>query len=484
VREASRSRIAFGYVMAAAVSVVSVGLIAGLQHVVGYVPMLFLPAIVLVQSLWGVRKAVLATILCTLGSLLLMASKPDVAAKVHIWANLLLLPGIAASLIYLMETRRRHQQIEHERGAELSILLESMSEAVFIFNTGGRVMEANRAAELLADCSAQELRGMRLRELAHRVGAHRDSDPIDYERLAVTRALRGEPVRDEPRTLRDPGDGTALLTLLSANPMRDPSGRLLGAVLVVRDMTEVTELQNKVAAAERHTAIGQMAAGIAHDFNNVLDTISQATAVMELRRGSPEHNASYLRMIQNAVRRGAEIIGRVREYIRGGVGEQRALDVCQVIEEALELTNPLWRELPNVKVERDLQPVAPVRANAADLRRVFTNLIINSIQAMGDGGKIMVRCGEVNGKVVASVSDTGPGIPLNLQKKIFLPYFTTKPRGTGLGLSGAQRIVQATGGAISFVSEPGEGTTFTVELPKVGTMVGTEDAKKEEPKAA
>jgi signal transduction histidine kinase len=112
--------------------------------------------------------------------------------------------------------------------------------------------------------------------------------------------------------------------------------------------------------------------------------------------------------------------------------------------------------------------VPPVRGNPADLRRVFTNLVINSIQAMREGGgKIAVRCAESNGRVVASVSDTGAGIPLNLQKKIFLPYFTTKAKGTGLGLSGAQRIVQALGGAIHFTSEPGQGTTFTIELPKL-----------------
>jgi signal transduction histidine kinase len=282
-------------------------------------------------------------------------------------------------------------------------------------------------------------------------------------------------VRDEPRTLRNPADGTAMMTVLSANPMRAEEGTVVGAVLVVRDITEIASLQGRIADTERHLAIGQMAAGIAHDFNNVLDTISQATAVMEMRHANAEQNANYLRMIQNAVRRGAEIINRVREYIRGGAGEQTAVNLCEIIEEALELTKPLWRELPNLKVERDLQSVPMVRANPADLRRVFANLIINSIQAMANGGKIVVHCAAVNSKVMASVSDTGPGIPLELQKNIFLPYFTTKPRGTGLGLSGAQRIVQSLGGNISFVSEAGKGTTFTVELPRMAAEERAEE---------
>ena len=458
---------------------VSLGVVAALQHFVGYVPMLFLPAIVLVQAWLGIRPAALTTVLCSIGSLLLMAGAYGmVSEKVHVWANLLLLPGVACVLIYLMETRRRHQRMEHERGVELSILLQSMPEAVFIFDTGGRVVEFNRAAQVLCSCTREELQGMPLRELATRLLSQEHDRPA-YDKLAVTRALHGEQVRDEPRVLRKPGESSPMQTVLSANPMRDEHGHIIGAVLVIRDITEVRELQNKIADTERHLAIGQMAAGIAHDFNNVLDTISQASAVMEMRLAEGSKNgdlASYIRMIQNAVRRGAEIIHRVREYIRGGTGEQAAVNLCGIIEEALELTSPMWRELPKLKITRELHRVAPVRGNPADLRRVFANLIINSLQAMPQGGEITVRCGENNGRVEASVSDNGPGIPATLQKKIFLPYFTTKPSGTGLGLSGAQRIVQAAGGDITFSSEPGQGTTFTMTLPKLGADEGRKAA--------
>jgi signal transduction histidine kinase len=217
----------------------------------------------------------------------------------------------------------------------------------------------------------------------------------------------------------------------------------------------------------------------------VLNTISQAADVIEMRKGSAEESAAYLRMIHNAVRRGAEIINRVREYIRGGTGELMAVELHQVIEEAIELTKPMWRELPKLSLERDLKPCGCVLAIPVDLRRVFTNLIINSIQAMPDGGRITLRCGEVNGhKVMASVSDNGPGIPLNLRNKIFLPYFTTKSYGTGLGLSGAQRIVQSLGGNISFSSEAGKGTTFTIELPKAEKAARRKDLSSAPRKAA
>jgi len=463
----SPGHLAWCYLMAVAASLLSLTIIAGLQHVVGFVPMLFLPAIVLVQSQWGVRPAVLSIILCTLGSVLLMTEHPQVQEKVHIWANLLLLPGIAASLIYLMETRRRHQVLEQERGSELSILLESMPEAVFIFDTQARVMELNRAAEALTDRTRPQLVGIHLRELARLLQASEADGELHYDHFVVSRALRGESVRDERRHLRQPATGATILAVLSANPMRDGEGRQLGALLVVRDITEITQLQARIADTDRHLAIGQMAAGIAHDFNNVLDTIAQAAAVMEMRQGAGAHDRNYIRMIQNAVHRGAEIINRVREYIRGGSGEQTPVDVRQIIEEALDLASPMWRQGSKYTIERDLQPVPLVRANTADLRRVFTNLIINSIQALPEGGRITVRCGAVNNHVMGSVTDNGPGIPPAIQPRIFLPYFTTKAHGTGLGLSGAQRIVQSLGGNISYATDAGKGTTFTVELPKI-----------------
>jgi signal transduction histidine kinase len=106
-----------------------------------------------------------------------------------------------------------------------------------------------------------------------------------------------------------------------------------------------------------------------------------------------------------------------------------------------------------------------VLANAADLRRVFANLIINAIDVMPQGGTLTLEAFAQNGIVFASVSDTGVGIAPEQQKKIFLPYYTTKSKGTGLGLSGAQRIVQSFGGNIGFITEVGRGTKFTIELP-------------------
>jgi len=454
------------YLAAVVVSWLAIAVVAGVQPYVGFLPILLLPAVAVAEHYGGLGPGVLSIMMCTVGSLLLMRVPLSVPEEVHSLTNLAVFPAVAASLLWVMHSRRQQQQLGEERRVELSTLLESMPEAVLIFDPSGRPVEVNSAAVAFTGLTREELLEYSTARLARHLAVQTEDQPVDFPNLAVTRALRGEVVRNESRVFSPPPDHNRIQAVVSASSLRGRQGEIIGALVVVRDVTEITQLQQRVADTERHLAIGQMAAGIAHDFNNVLDTISQAVGVLEIRpEQSVEDRKVVLRMIHNAVRRGTEIITRVQEYIRGGTGQQAPVDVRQMLEEALELTRPLWRNVPGLAVVQELRPVSPVLANAADLRRVFTNLIINAIQAMPQGGQLTVHCEQNTGTVAAWVGDTGAGIPPEAQKKIFLPYYTTKPAGTGLGLSTAQKIVLSQRGKIRFSSEPGQGTTFWVELP-------------------
>jgi two-component system sensor histidine kinase AtoS len=463
-----RNRPLLAYAFGMAVGAMAIGVVLGLEKVVGYIPLLFLAFVALVEAYAGPGPALLSMAVCIAGSLRLMNAHFMVNEHLHNYAKLGIFPFVAVAIIYLMESRRRERQAAREQLLELSTLLESMPEAVFIFDRNARVVDVNRAAEQISVCTREELTGAHVNFLARHLGLHKHEQPTQLSSLAVIRALRGETVQNEARTFSNPADGSALDALVSANPMRGSDGEIIGALLVVRDVTEINQLQRRVSDTERHLAIGQMASGIAHDFNNVLNTITQATALLQTRPEQTEEQRFYLGMIDNSARRGAEIIKRVREYIRGGSGETTLVDVRQVMQDALELTRLMWRGVNNLSVITQFQPVNPVRANAADLRRVFTNLIVNAIQAMPEGGQLTLHCEEHGGKVYANVQDTGSGIPTEQQKKVFLPYFTTKPTGTGLGLSTAQKMLLAHGGDITFHSELGKGSTFTVQLPSAG----------------
>ncbi len=460
------------YLATLAVSWLALAVVGALQPFVGFLPILLLPAVFATDAYFGRGPAIFCTAVCTGGAILLMRVQGSVPEEIHSLSNWAVFPLVAASLIYVMESRRKSQRLGQERLIELSTLLESMPEAVFIFDPEGHLVEVNSAALAFTGLRREDLMDYPVARLVRLMAVQSDDNrPVDFASLAVTRALRGEAVLNERRVFLPPPEHNRMETVVSASPMRGAEGEIIGALVMVRDITELTQLQQRIADSARHLAVGQMAAGIAHDFNNVLDTISQAAGVLEIRtEQSPEDRKQVLKMVFNAVRRGSEIIGRLREYIRGGTGEQVPVDVRQLLEEALELARPLWRSLKAITVVRELSPVAPVLANAADLRRVFTNLIINAIQAMPDGGTLTVHCEENAGTVTAWVRDTGRGISPEAQKKIFLPYYTTKPTGTGLGLSGAQKIVLSQHGNISFTSEPGQGSTFRVELPAMADV--------------
>lgn len=373
--------------------------------------------------------------------------------------------GVAVAFggIHLVERRHRSEPLHPARQIALSSLIESMPEAVLVVGDDMRVVEMNQAAEKLVGRTKEQLQQIDASEIARQLSAA--GSPVhDSSDLAMVRALHGETIRQEHRRIKLP-DGSTFDALVSANPIRDQENKIVGALVIVRDITELVELQQHREEAERHSALGVMAASLTHDFNNVLDTISKAATVLEV---APDRNAEeravILRMIQNAVKRGAEIVSNVRRYLTGAPVQSEGVDLDCILEEALELTRPMWQSA-RISLVRQVQPVPKVRANPADLRRVFTNLIINAIEAMPEGGTMVIGSEKTDGSVRAFVQDTGKGIPPEAQSRIFAPYYTTKQKGTGLGLSSALRMVNSQQGKIWFVSRPGEGTRFVVEFP-------------------
>lgn len=349
--------------------------------------------------------------------------------------------------------------------AELNLLLDQMPEAVFVFDAEGTVVEANAAAQRMFGQKRGDLRGLSIPSLMQDTVVQQEGHALVGPELAANRALRGESIHHEQRMYLRNG-AEALDALITAEPMRDHRNRVVGALVIVRDVTELYNLQRRLEDTERYLAIGQMAADIAHDLNNVLSTISQAVAVIEQQKnGSDSERRFFLAMVQSAVRRGTEIIQRMREYIRGGKGERVSVNVREILQEALDLTRPLLAARKNVELRSDMPAVSAVLANAADLRRCFSNVILNAIEAMPQGGVLKVSCREEGGDVRVTIEDSGVGIAPESRNRIFSPYYTTKAKGTGLGLSGARRIVRSHGGEIHFESEAGRGTKFFIDLP-------------------
>lgn len=370
-----------------------------------------------------------------------------------------------AANLHVVERRGQGDPLGPGRHLEISTLLEALPDPAFVCSSSGHVVEGNSALETLSGIARERLRQLTTRDLAQHLWISQDTTPVAPENLPMARALRGESVKNESYVLRHPKRELPNEVLVSASPIRGSQADIIGALVMLRDVSEVAELRRNMERTERQRTVGQLAAGVAHDFNNVLDTIGQAGEVLDLKMDAPpEERKLYLGIIRGAVQQGAEIVSRVREFLSSRAARWTAVNICQILEECTDLTRPLW-EPTRVRLVRDFTPIPLVWSHPADLRRVFTNLIINALEAMPEGGRLTISCNEEDGMVRVKVSDTGSGIAPENRSKIFQPYFTTKPEGTGIGLSGAQTILHAHGGKIGFDTAAGAGTTFWVTLP-------------------
>ncbi|HWQ13267.1 MAG TPA: ATP-binding protein [Roseiflexaceae bacterium] len=238
-----------------------------------------------------------------------------------------------------------------------------------------------------------------------------------------------------------------------------------------RAYAELHRTQTELLHHERLRALGELASGVAHDFNNVLAGILGNAQLLLLETTDPAMRAG-LQLIERAAQDAAVTIRRLQDFARANAQEPLVpVDLAAVAESALALTRPRWRAQPapserEIRVETSLAPAHTVPAEAAELRQVLINLILNGIDAMPSGGTLRIETGVHEGEAFARVRDTGVGIAPDLQPRIFEPFVTTKgARGSGMGLAMSRALVARQGGRITVESAPGAGSCFTIWLP-------------------
>lgn len=227
--------------------------------------------------------------------------------------------------------------------------------------------------------------------------------------------------------------------------------------------------QEKLAQVEQLRALGDVAAEVAHELNHVLTSI-MGCADVYLNFGKDP--ALAMQTILEAAGQGMEIVARIQRFTQLDVGRQRsAVDLEALIREAIAQTQWTWKERgpqggAAIDWQLQVQPLPPIQANATELQETCTNLLLNALEAMPTGGRLQVNARPAPAGVEIEIRDTGIGIPPELQKRIFTPFFTTKEgAGRGLGLSIAYRIIHAHGGEMEVESLPGQGTCFRITLP-------------------
>jgi PAS domain S-box-containing protein len=343
----------------------------------------------------------------------------------------------------------------------LENLVQGAGDAIFTLDIADHITSWNTSAELMFHAPASAMLHQPIWTLLPR-------ELYGQWRTEVER--RGQSVQVYTRL--SPSGGMPCDVLLTLSPLRGPHNTLAGLSAICRDVTEERQLREQVLQAEKLRMVGEMAAGIAHNFNNVLTTILTRSQILALQVTDATALQRGLNLIAQAASDGATIVRRLQQLARGsGTSEVTALDLNTLVQEVVETTQPVWhdharREGRPVEVRLDLTPLPRIAGRAAELREVLTNLLLNAVEAMPQGGQLTLRSWTAGGEVCVAVSDTGVGMTPEVQRRLFDPFFTTKgARGTGLGLSVSQALIKGHHGTLTAESEPGRGTTFVIRLP-------------------
>jgi len=348
-------------------------------------------------------------------------------------------------------------------------VIDSVGDGVIVLDNSGAVTFVNPAAEEICSVSKRQAKGKRfssifqgsdlLLEMVQKT-METGMSVSDHENVVIRRFGRIVPVS------------------ASTSPLQMPDGARGGTIVVLRDLSNVRELEAAVRHADRLSSLGALAAGLAHEIKNPLGGIKGAAQLLEMELEGEE----------------------LREYIRVMLKEVQRVNT--IVEQLLALASPGKLKLDKVNLHRVLSDILLLQKRDADCRgitihqvfdtsippivadeslliQLFLNLIRNGIEAVGEGGMIkvtsrivydysMAQKGEGKARLVAvDVADDGPGVDAENLENLFTPFFTTKSSGTGLGLPICQKIVSEHRGMLKVESHPGRGTVFTVTLPLV-----------------
>jgi len=365
-----------------------------------------------------------------------------------------------------------------QREDDLETTLNSIGDGVISTDREGLIVRVNPQAESLLLRARGVLLGQPLAIALPLFDGHSD----EALGCLARRVMDGAALALRPKTILKRHDGTTRVVACNGAPIRGPEGETMGAVLVIRDITDEQVLLEQLQHTQRLESIGQLAGGVAHDFNNMLTAIGGYAELLE-RQTNLDKVGLFSQQILLTTQRAADLTRQLLTFSRRTPGRSEPVDFVDIIT---EVENLLHRTLDRkVRIELHLDALhTTILGDATRLQSCLLNLGVNAGDAMPQGGQLVISTQniELDPVIAASyaiehhgsflqirVTDNGCGIPEHLQHKVFDPFFTTKVagKGTGLGLSMAHSIVRDHGGLLTLHSQPGKGTEIQLLLPVV-----------------
>ncbi len=347
---------------------------------------------------------------------------------------------------------------------QFQALFENAALGIALLDGDGRIIECNPALQQVYGYSLEELEGMQFSGFFLP-----EDDNLNVPQYIQDVKNGNDSGRIEARHIRK--DGSAIWARIMLSYIQQTLDGMPAAVLIVEDITEQKQTQAAMIQAEKLAVTGKLAASLAHEINNPLQSSIGCLGLTEEVMAEGGDTSQYLRVATEELERAARIVAQLRDLNQQSPSGQKVpVDLNTLLAQTLMLITKQCKD-NNIKV--NWSPTlnhAPLELVADQVQQVFLNLSLNAIDAMPDGGtlEISVRYADVAPESVEiDFRDTGVGIAPEQIHKLFDPFYSTKPDGLGLGLYISKMIVQDHDGDISVSSRPGEGTTFTIRLPRL-----------------
>ena len=355
---------------------------------------------------------------------------------------------------------------------QLAVTLDSIGDAVITTDTEGQVVLMNPIAAELTGWKINEATGRSLAEVFHIINeqtGERCESPV--EKVLGS----GQIIGLANHTALISRDGQMRSIADSGAPIITGSGETIGVVLVFRDITEQYRLERELEKARKIESLGLLAGGIAHDFNNMLSAILGNIDLSLLDSNLAEKTRKRLEDATKASLRARDLTRQLLTFAKGGQPIRQTASLPEIIKDSAEFILHGAEVSCHYDFAEDL-PLVDVDTN--QISQVIQNLILNAVQSMSKGGVVTLSCAIADRNEIActpldptrqyvrvTISDHGEGIPAEIIDKVFDPYFSTKPQGSGLGLSIVHSIISKHDGHIQVDSSPGQGTIFSIYLP-------------------
>lgn len=378
----------------------------------------------------------------------------DIILAIFMGAILFIVGSASVYFIFVVQNAYLVRKTLDEMRTYTRNVQESMANGLVTVDRSLRVATFNSIALDILRKSKEEVEGRPIKDIL----------PLEDE---IKQVLSDpESILEKEVKIASEGKGKTFLGL-SVSPLREPDSQIpRGAVVILRDLTMIRELEQKVIVSEKFAALGRLSAGVAHEIRNPLNSIRGFIQYFQKKLPLEEEDYRYTELMLTEVDRLNRVISKLLAYSKPREPRLSLRSPEGIVSHCLQV---VAREASEAGVElvhvSGGDEVPLVLMDADQMTQVFLNLLINAIEVVPRGGRVTVTYDtDEHGRLHISVEDTGSGIPRENLDKLFDPFFSTKKKGTGLGLAIVKSIIESHGGEIEVESDPGSGARFTVIL--------------------